>query len=638
MAYVEEIMKKNFVEFASYVIKERSIPHIDDGCKPVQRRVLHSLLSVDDGKFHKVANIIGNSMKYHPHGDAPIYDALVNLANKELFIDKQGNFGNIHTGDTASAARYIECRISMLGKELLYNPEITKYIPTYDGRNKEPVTFPSKLPLILMMGADGIAVVLATTILSHNFCEVIQALIATLKGGSFELFPDFLCGGYVDISEYDDGRGKVKVRAKLDVTDSKKIVITEVPFGVTTEQLMASIERAARKGSISISGIDDYTRHKVEIVINLPRGVYSRDVVDSLYAFTDCERSVSVNPIVIVKDKPEIMSITEIMHYYKERTLLLLKAELKVEEKKLLDKIHARTLERIFIEERIYKRIEKSKTTKSVFSEVQTGLSEFQREIKGDVTEEDIERLLKIPIRRISAYDIEKHKKELIELTSDLKQVKYSVKNILTYTITYLEHLLDKYGKNFSRKTEIRSFATIREREIAKRNFSFMYDKKTGYMGSKISSGKKVADVSSFDKILLFRESGIWMVVNVMEKQFIGKDVILMGVIDKEKLIKTKFTSVFTTKDDYIYIKRFKIEKFSVNKAYEFIPKGAKNHLFTTKDYGDIVLHYDPMPRLRKLEERFTISNYLVKGAASKGVRISTKKTKKILLDVCTKK
>lgn len=632
MPYVEQIMKKNFVEYASYVIKERSIPHIDDGCKPVQRRILHTLLEVDDGKFHKVANITGACTKYHPHGDAPIYESLVNLANKEIFIEKQGNFGNILTGDPASAARYIECRISELGKELLFSPEITSYVDSYDGRNKEPVNFPAKIPLVLVTGAEGIAVVIATTILPHNFTEVLRALVAALKKEKFSILPDFISGGFIDVAHYNDGLGKVRLRAKLDISDPKKVVIREMPYGITTERLMASVEQAARNGKINISEINDYTAQKIEIVVNLPRGAYAKDVVDSLYAFTDCETSVSLNPIVIKDNKPEQMSNTAIIEYFANRLPNLLQAELGVAEKKLLDKVHARTLERIFIEQGIYKYIETEETSKGIFETVFNGLVPFKKEIKRKVTEEDIERLLRIPIRRISAYDIEKHKKELKDILIELKQIQYDIIHILPYTIQYVENLLKKYGDLFPRHTEIISFEAINERDVAQRNLSFMYDAKTGYMGHSISGGKNIAKVSHFDKILLFKKSGTWMVVNVEEKQFIGKDIMMMGLVEKEKLEKIIFTIVYSTKDKHVYIKRFSIDRFLTNKAYEFIPAGAKVRSFTQKKDITITLFYKPMPRMKVLEETFEINAYQPKGASAKGVRLTSKEIQKIQL------
>ncbi|MFW6260981.1 MAG: DNA topoisomerase IV subunit A, partial [Spirochaetota bacterium] len=373
MAYVNTLFNRNFLEYASYVIKDRAIPHLDDGMKPVQRRIMHSLLEIDDGKFHKVANVVGHCMQYHPHGDASIGSALVVLANKDLFIDKQGNFGNVLTGDEASAPRYIECRATPLAKRMLYKPEITEYEPSYDGRRKEPVVFPAKFPVVLVMGAEGIAVGMSTKILPHNFVEVCEAVQNALRGEPFELYPDFPGGGYVDVSNYEDGQGKVLVRAKLDTSDEKRIVVRELPFGSTTESLIASVEAAARKNKVKIQSISDFTGESVEIEIKLARGVYTQEVVDSLYAFTECENSISVNLLVIKDGKPTPMTITEVIQYHAKRLVAILTQELELEHGQLLDRLHARTLERIFVEERLYKRIEEEKTAQAVENTVIEG-------------------------------------------------------------------------------------------------------------------------------------------------------------------------------------------------------------------------------------------------------------------------
>jgi topoisomerase-4 subunit A len=371
---------------------------------------------MDDGKYHKVANVVGYAMRYHPHGDASIYSALVVLANKDLLIDKQGNFGNLFTGDEASASRYIECKINPLAKELLYNPEITTFEDSYDGRNREPVVFPAKVPIVLVHGAEGIAVGMSTRILPHNFKEVLRAMVDVLKGREVELYPDFPTGGLLDVSGYEDGTGRVLVRAKLDTRDPKRIVIRELPAGSTTESLIASIEQAAKRGKVKIAGINDYTSEEVEIEIKLARGVYANDVIDALYAFTDCETAISVNPLVIRDNRPEIMPVTEIVSYHAEKLVGILKRELELERHKLREKYHARTLERIFVEERIYKEIEEKKTERGVINAVLKGFEPFKDEIPREVTEEDVERLLKIPIRRISRYDIEKAREEMARI------------------------------------------------------------------------------------------------------------------------------------------------------------------------------------------------------------------------------
>ena len=417
MAYIDSLYDNYFLEYASYYIKDRAIPHIDDGLKPVQRRILYALQQIDDGKFHKVANVVGQTMQYHPHGDQSIYGALVVLANKDLFIEKQGNFGNIHTGDDAAAARYIECRLTPLAKETLFNKSLTPYVSSYDSRNQEPVVFPAKLPVLLAQGAEGIAVGMATKILPHNLIELLEAQIAYLQDRSFQLRPDFPTGGLADFSTYNDGNGKVLVRARLDTSDPKRIVIRELAFGTTTEQLIASIEDAARKNKIKIGTISDYTAENVEIEIKLPRGTYTEEVVDALYAFTDCEMSISANLMLINEhSRPQVMSATEVLQHNVDRLVDILKAELQLEAEQLNNKLHAKTLEQIFIENRIYTAIEEQTTTAEVALAVRTGLWPFAPQINRDITDDDIETLLKIPIRRISRYDINRAQEEMKEI------------------------------------------------------------------------------------------------------------------------------------------------------------------------------------------------------------------------------
>ena len=414
MAYVKNLFDQNFIQYASYVIRDRAIPDIIDGFKPVQRRIIHTLLRTDDGRYTKVANVVGKVMAYHPHGDASIYTALVNLANKEIFIDKQGNFGNMYTGDSASAPRYIECRLRPITKDILNtNPRITDYVDSYDGRDTEPVAFKAKLPLVLIMGAEGIAVGMSTQIMSHNVHEVIEAEKACLRGQKFELFPDFQTGGLIDVSEYKDGLGKLVTRAKMDTSDDKKIIITELPYGSTSESLMDSIEKAAKNGKVKIASINDYTAKSLNIEIKLPRGVYVKDVVDSLYAFTECEKTVYCNLLVIKDNMPVQMTCTEVIQYHAKQLQGILHDELELEKADLTEKLHLRTLERIFVEERIYKSIEQMKTEASVNKAVKEGFIPFRAELIRDVTDEDVEHLLKIPIRRISLYDINKTVKKL---------------------------------------------------------------------------------------------------------------------------------------------------------------------------------------------------------------------------------
>jgi len=628
MAYVSEVFKTNFLEYASYVIKDRAIPHIDDGLKPVQRRILHSLFELDDGKFNKVANVVGNCMKYHPHGDASIYSALVAFANKDLFIDKQGNFGNVFTGDAPSAARYIECRLLPLAKDVFYNPEITEYEDSYDGRNREPVTFPAKIPALLVQGAEGIAVGMSTRILPHNLIEVVEAVISCLKGVPFKLFPDFLTGGFADVSEYNDGNGKILVRAKLDTKDPKKLIIRELSFGSTTESLINSIEAAAKKNKIKISTIDDYSAEGVEIEIKLARGVYASDTVDALFAFTDCESSIAVNLLVIKDSMPVIMTVSEVIQHHADRLVEILTAELKLEQKQLGDRLHARTIEQIFIEERIYKRIEEKTTMEGVLNAVINGFNPFSKQIRREVTTEDVDRLLKIVIRRISLYDINKVKKEMQEIRKRIKEIKHHLAHITDYAIAFLkENIISKHRDDYPRRTEIISFGQVDVREAAQRNLKLRYDPKTGYIGYE-ASGNVLFDASQYDRILVLRKTGAYSVINVPEKLFVDKGMLYCGFADQETCAQTVFTIVYKNEKGYAHIKRCRIEKFILSKGYSIIPDNCTVLKATTLEDVSLTINYKPKPRLRVLQQTFSVSDYIIKGVKAQGVRLANKEVK----------
>ncbi|HON09985.1 MAG TPA: DNA topoisomerase IV subunit A [Chitinispirillaceae bacterium] len=626
MAYIKPLFDLNFLEYASYVIKDRAIPHINDGLKPVQRRILHTLWEMDDGKFHKVANVVGQCMRYHPHGDASIGDALVTLANKDLFIEKQGNFGNIYTGDPASAVRYIECRLSQLAKDTLFNPEITEFIDSYDGRNKEPVTLPAKIPVLLALGAEGIAVGMATKILPHNLIEVLEAEIACLQDEQLLLFPDFPNGGYADVSEYNDGNGKVLVRAKLDTSDPKKIVIREIPFGSTTESVISSIEAASRKGKLKIAGISDFTAENVEIEVRLARGVHTSDTVDALYAFTECENSISVNLMVIKDGKPVQMSVSDVIRENANQLVEILKAELKLEERQLKDKLHARTLEQIFIQNRIYKRIEEKTTAEAVIEAVLSGLEPFKDEIRREVTVEDVETLLKIPIRRISLYDINKAKKEMQEIKNRLKEIRESLDNIIDYSIGFLNKLIEKYQGQYPRRTELVSLKKVDARDAAQRNLKLRYDRDTGYLGYEVN-GNFILDVSPYDRVLVIRKTGAYSVIDVPDKLFVDKNMLFCGFVDKDLVFNVIYRDEATK---FPYIKRCRIEQFILNKGYSIVPENCTVLKLTTDSEAIVSLEYKPKPRLKVLEETFIIKDYLVKGVKAGGVRLSNKEVKSV--------
>ena len=546
MAYVKNLFDSNFIQYASYVIRDRAIPEIIDGLKPVQRRILHTLLEKDDGRLTKVAKVCGDVATYHPHGDASIYTALVNLANKEIFIDKQGNYGNMYTGDGPAAPRYIECRLRPVTRDILYNPKITQYVPSYDGRAKEPVCFRAKLPLVLIMGAEGIAVGMSTQILSHNVHEVIEAEKKCLRGEPFQLFPDFQTGGLIDCSEYKDGLGKIVTRARMDTSDEKRIVITELPYGCTTESLMDSIEKAARTGKVKIASINDFTSATVNVEIKLPRGVYVKDVVDSLYAFTDCEKTVYCNLLVIKDNMPVQMTVTEVIEYHSKQLLGILKEELEVERAELMEKLHLRTLERIFIEERIYKSIEQMKTEEAVNKAVKDGFVPFRAEILRDITNDDIDHLLKIPIRRISLYDMNKNRKEVQAINARLKEISHLLKHLVDYAVTCLDGIEAKLNPaTIKRRTELTNIRTVDVKTVVKRDTSLKYDEKNGYLGTAVSGGTELLKITPFDRILYVRKSGIYTVTEAPSKVFVGPEMRWCGFADKESLSKVLFTILY---------------------------------------------------------------------------------------------
>lgn len=627
MDYIKSLFNKNFLEYASYVIRDRAIPDLEDGLKPVQRRILHSLFEMDDGKFHKVANVVGHCMKYHPHGDASIGGALVVLANKDLFIDKQGNFGNIQTGDAASAPRYIECRSTPFAKDIFFNPEITGWVPSYDGRNREPTAFRAKLPVVLLIGAEGIAVGMSTRILPHNAREVIEAEKACLRNEKFRLYPDFPTGGLVDVSGYEDGLGKVLVRAKLDTSDEKRIVIRELPFGSTTESVIASIENAARSGKIKISEINDYTTDKVEIEIKLQRGVYSADMVDALYAFTECEQSISCNLLVIRDNYPVVVTVTDVIQDHAKKLVKILKEELELEKANLTDRLHMRTLERIFIEERIYKKIETMKTAEGVVKAVLTGFEPFRDQLIRDVTEEDVDRLLKIPIRRISLYDINKNREEVEAIKARIREINKLLKNLVDYAITVLDGFLAKLGgSEHARKTRIDRFVKVDVKEAVNRDMPLRYDPETGYLGTSVQTGTELLKVTPYDRVLVMRKSGVYTVMDVPEKIFVDTGLWYCGFSDKDILSKVLFTVVYRDgKTGFPCIKRCRIEGYILNRDYQIAPEGAAVLFVSTREKFQFTVNYVPKPRLKTLTQTFKAHEWAEKGLRSLGVRLANR-------------
>ena len=636
MAFVKNLFDQNFIQYASYVIRDRAIPEIIDGFKPVQRRIIHTLIKTDDGRFTKVANVVGKVMAYHPHGDASIYTALVNLANKELFIDKQGNFGNLYTGDSASAGRYIECRLRSITKDILnINPAITEYVDTYDAREKEPVAFKAKLPLVLIMGAEGIAVGMSTQIMSHNIHEVIEAEKACLRGEKFQLFPDFATGGLIDCSEYKDGLGKIIARAKLDTSDEKKIIITELPYGSTSESLKESIEKAARNGKVKISSINDYTADKVNIEIKLPRGVYVKDVVDSLYAFTDCEKTVYCNLLVIKDNMPVQMTCTEVIQYHAKQLTQILHDELEIEKAELFEKMHLRTLERIFIEERIYKAIEEMKTESAVNKAVKDGFVPFAAELIRPVNDSDIEHLLKIPIRRISLYDINKNRKEVQAINARIREINKLLKHIVEYAISYLDGIEAKLDPAmFKRMSTLTNIKTVDVKTVVKRDTPLKYNEKDGYLGTQVSGGVELMRITPFDRILYVRKSGIYSVTEAPDKVFVGPELRYCGFADKDSLSKILFTIIYRDPEtQYVYVKRCKIAAYIMNRDYFFAPDGMEVlHVDTRKNFT-FELNYVKKPKMKVFTEKFKAQDYLEKGLKALGVRVTAKEVESITVE-----
>lgn len=629
MAFVKNLFDKNFIEYASYVIRDRAIPDLEDGLKPVQRRIMHTLFKIDDGRFHKVAGVVGECMKYHPHGDASIGGALVVLANKGIFIDRQGNFGNMYTGDEASAPRYIECRVNPLAKDFLYNPNITEYVPSYDGRNEEPVVFRAKIPVALIIGAEGIAVGMSTKILPYNIREVLEAEKKALRGESFEIYPDVPTGGLIDVSGYNDGNGKLITRAKFDMSDEKKIVITELPVDSTSESLMNSIESAYKSGKLKISSIDDFTTDHCQIEIRLPRGVYAKDVEKALYAFTDCEKSISCQMLVIKDNMPVAMTATEIIKYYAKKLTQIVKDELEFERAKLTEELHARTLERIFIEERIYKKIEQMKTAEDVINAVKTGFKPFKRELVREITDDDVDSLLKIPIRRISLFDINKNRDQVSAINARLKEIAKRLKHLTDCAIEYIDGMLAKFKpEDLERHTQIAKFTSVDAKAIVKRDIPLRYDGAKGYLGTSVFGGQEMLKVTRFDRIFIMRKSGIYTVCDVPDRLFVDTGMWYCNYADKEIISNVLFTVIYRDmKTKQCYIKKCRIPSWIMNRDYMLAPEGTEVLHVDTREKFEFTLHYVKKPRIKIKEEVFNSADFEEKGHKANGVRLSTQET-----------
>uniref|UniRef100_UPI004055BAB5 DNA topoisomerase IV subunit A n=1 Tax=Candidatus Electronema sp. TaxID=2698783 RepID=UPI004055BAB5 len=631
---LHRLFDRNFLDYTAYVIRERAIPDIDDGLKPVQRRILQTLRNMDDGRYHKVANVVGETMKLHPHGDQSIFAALVNLANKELLIDRQGNFGNTFTGDQASAARYIECRLTPLARETLFNPDLTAFVDSYDGRMQEPVTLPAKLPLLLLLGAEGIAVGMATKIMPHNFGELLQAQIDCLDGKDFTLYPDFPGGGIVDASSYESGNGRLRCRARLELRDDKTITVTELPAGLTTEALIESVERAAKAGKIKIASISDYTAEKVEVEIKLPRGMYAQDALDALYAFTDCELSVSPNLVLIKDNMPCIMGVEEVLRHNTEKLRRDLEQELRIERGRLVDKLHAATLEQVFIEERLYKQIEEESSSKAVNDAVRQALEPFAERLIRKPGKEDIERLLDIRIKRISRYDLNKQRKEIEELRRSVVTIDKHLEDVTLYAKKHLQGLLDKYGPMFPRRSELKAFDQVDAREAALSNLQLVYQRESGFLGYKVSAeeGKDglTAACSELDRILLIFRDGLYKVIPAPDKLFVGPDLLWMGPVRKELVFNIIYRAGAL---NLSYVKRFRTPKFILNKDYRLFEEHKRSviQLLLVGEKGlRARVSLVPSARARSNALEIDFDEHLIKGEAAQGKRVSERAVRKV--------
>jgi len=610
----------NFLQYASYVIRDRAIPNLADGLKPVQRRILWALHRNDDGRFIKVANIVGDTMKYHPHGDASIGDALVVLANKRYLIEGQGNFGNIYTGDPPAAPRYIECRLSELARNELFNDELTEFVPSYDGRNKEPVTFPSKLPLLLMLGTEGIAVGLSSKILPHNFPELLEAQIAILKKQPFKVLPDFQTGGLMDAREYRDGTGSVKVRAKIKIKDDSTVTIKEIPPTTTTESLLASIEDATRKGKLKVRSVNDFTAEDVEIEIKAPTGVNAEQLVDALYAFTHCETTIASRIVVIKDNRPVEMTVSEVLKENTAKLLKDLKRELELKEHKLQEELHFKTLVRIFVENRIYKKIESCRTNEAVVAAVVDGFRPFRKDMYRDLTDADVEMLLSVRIRRISLFDINKHREEMDKVKADLDEVRKQLKNVTKYTIGHLEKLLEKYGPMYPRLTKSSRYDEVEAREVAFKAFKVAYDRESGYVGYKVSGAEFKVDCTKFDKLLIVFRDGHFKVIELPEKLFVGPDMVYCGLPERDRV----FTLAYTNREA-TFVKRFTFGGTILNKVYHCIPPKSKVLFFEPDTPAELYIRYKPAAYQKINQQTCNPSEIEVKGAKTRGSQISIK-------------
>ncbi len=630
MPQLQDLMRKNFVDYASYSILDRAIPDLRDGLKPVQRRILHTLFQMHDGRYHKVANVVGESMKLHPHGDAAIGDALIVLANKDYFIDKQGNFGSVLTGHPAAASRYIECRLTPLALETIFNEDLTEFRPSYDGRSREPVFFPAKIPIALMLGSEGIAVGMATRILPHNLVELWQAQIHLLHGEAIELEPDFPQGGIADVSEYDDGRGKVEIRARLRAPDAKRILITELAYSTTTESLISSIESAVQRGRVKVATIHDYTTDRAEIELVLSRGATAEEVIPQLYAYTDCSVSVSSSIVLIRDRRPVQRSVSEVLRELTENLREQIRAELDWEQGQLLERKHWLTLEALFVEYKIYRRIETAETDRSVRKEVEDGMQEHAEQLIRPLVDDDVSNLLALRIRRISAYDKAKNRAEIEELDGKLAAVAAKLEHLTRTLIETIEGFIERYGKDFPRRTKTQRFDAIDKKAVSQPAIKLGYDRETGFFGSAVKADKPTLTVSEYDLVLGIASDGSYRIMTPPDKILFSGRLIHCEIFDPDR--GAEFIVVYRDRSKLLYGKRVRIEKFIRNREYQLIKdKAGKIDLLLAPDEASrIDFEFTPAPRQRVTGGRFDLSKLETTGTTARGVRLAPKPVKSV--------
>ncbi len=636
---VTGMYKDWFLDYASYVILERAVPAIEDGFKPVQRRIMHSMKELDDGRYNKVANVVGHTMQYHPHGDASIGDAMVQMGQKELLIDTQGNWGNILTGDGAAASRYIEARLSKFALEVLYSPKITAWQSSYDGRRNEPINLPVKFPLLLAQGGEGIAVGLSTKVLPHNFIELIDASIKILKGKPFVLYPDFPTQGIADVSAYNDGLrgGRIRVRARISQLDKNTLVITQIPFSTNTSSLIESILKANEKGKIKVKKIEDNTAADVEILVHLPPGVSPDKTIDALYAFTGCETSIAPLGCVIQDNKPLFVGVSTMLVTSTHRTVSLLKSELEIELEELNEQWHFLSLERIFIEKRVYYLIEEEKTWEGILRAIDEGLRPHVKNLKRDITEEDLTRLTEIRIKRISRFDIDKANQKLESLEDDIEKVKHHLNHLIEFAINYFIRLKEKYGKGRERLTEIRSFDTIEATKVVLRNTKLYVNMEEGFIGTALKKEEYVADCSDIDDVIVFLRNGSLIITKVDEKKFVGKDIIHVAVFDRNDK-RTIYNVIYRDgKSGASYVKRFNVSGVTRDKVYDLTQgkPGSQVLYFSHNPNGEaevVSVLLRQISSVKKLKFDLDFADLLIKGRSSKGNLVTKYAIKKIEL------